>query len=290
MLFSSRYGYKPATKAIQLESLDQETKNGIWNIVEAFFHSFESPFEIYQYLWTEYFKRTKDTAPKGRSIKDSDEQRYYVFFREYILKTAAWNECFDFLEFLVIFIHNNKTYIRDQARVDPDYGERVYVNIEKQINLLFEQESVGYRFSREANIVPITSEVELNAIDEAATNSFDTVGKHIKSALHKLTDRKAPDYPNAVKEAISAVEAQCCLILGKKATLGDALKKIEETHPLHPCLKEAFSKLYGYTNDAGGIRHGSIQASEVDFDLAKFMLVTCSAFINYSKSLGGDRK
>lgn len=289
MSFSDRYGYKPATKAIQLESLDQETKNGIWNIISAFFHEFGFPLEIYQYLWAEYFKMTRDTVPQGRLITDIDEQRYYFFFREYILKTAAWNECFDFLEFLVIFIHDNTQYLISQASCSSYQGSK-YFNIEGKVNSLFEQESVGYRFSSEANIVPITSEVELNTIDEAAINSSDTVGKHIKSALNKLTDRKAPDYPNAVKEAISAVEAQCCLILGKKATLGDALKKIEETHPLHPCLREAFSKLYGYTNDAGGIRHGSIQSSKVDFDLAKFMLVTCSAFINYLKSFAGDRK
>ena len=51
--------------------------------------------------------------------------------------------------------------------------------------------------------------------------------------------------------------------------------------PIHGALKEAFDHLYGYTSSEEGIRHGSIKESEVDFDIAKFMLVSCSAFVNY---------
>jgi hypothetical protein len=51
---------------------------------------------------------------------------------------------------------------------------------------------------------------------------------------------------------------------------------------LHGALKTAFSALYGYTSDSGGIRHFLNRDDVVpDFDSAKFMLVVCSAFINY---------
>ena len=56
---------------------------------------------------------------------------------------------------------------------------------------------------------------------------------------------------------------------------------VDKKYPLHGALKEAFKKLYGYTSDAGGIRHGSLDLANVDYDLAKYMLVSCSAFINY---------
>ena len=47
-------------------------------------------------------------------------------------------------------------------------------------------------------------------------------------------------------------------------------------------MKEAFGKLYGYTSDANGIRHaGDIGGPSSTFEEAKFMLVSCSAFINY---------
>jgi hypothetical protein len=56
-------------------------------------------------------------------------------------------------------------------------------------------------------------------------------------------------------------------------------------------LKIAFGKLYGYTYDKEtGIRHAMINDSKYppDFADAKFMLVACSALVNYL--LQGDSK
>lgn len=50
-------------------------------------------------------------------------------------------------------------------------------------------------------------------------------------------------------------------------------------------MKKAFSSLYGYTSDDAGIRHALTDNDRnVDFHEAKFMLVTCSSFINFLKS------
>lgn len=51
---------------------------------------------------------------------------------------------------------------------------------------------------------------------------------------------------------------------------------------IHAGLKSAFNMLYGYTSDANGIRHaGDIGGPSSTFEEAKFMLVSCSAFVNY---------
>jgi len=77
----------------------------------------------------------------------------------------------------------------------------------------------------------------------------------------------------------------CKLIAGDdRATLGTALKKLEDKVALHPALKKAFDHLYGYTSDEGGIRHALLDESDLKFEDAQFMLVTCSAFINYLKA------
>ena len=53
---------------------------------------------------------------------------------------------------------------------------------------------------------------------------------------------------------------------------------------IHPSLKEAFNKLYGYTSNAKGIRHaGNLGGKDSTFEEAKFMLVSSCAFINYLK-------
>ncbi len=71
----------------------------------------------------------------------------------------------------------------------------------------------------------------------------------------------------------------------EKGTLGDLLKRLGRRHPIHPALQGAFNQLYGYTSDSGGIRHALTDDSETTFEEAKFMLVVCSAFVNYVNGL-----
>jgi hypothetical protein len=112
-------------------------------------------------------------------------------------------------------------------------------------------------------------------------SDWHSVQEHLATALNYLSDRTAPDYRNSIKESVSAVESLCNLITGGKESLGEALKKVETAVPIHPALKKGFSAIYGYTSDAGGIRHALLDQPNLNFEDAKFMLVSCSAFINY---------
>jgi hypothetical protein len=137
-------------------------------------------------------------------------------------------------------------------------------------------------------LAPITSKEEISEMEEALETPFKTVNTHISNAIKLFSDGENPDYRNSIKESISAVEAICRLIVGKEnATLGQALDiiKREGNIELHGALREAFDHLYGYASTADGIRHAfSEEKISVDFDEAKFMLVACSAFVNYLKS------
>jgi hypothetical protein len=100
-----------------------------------------------------------------------------------------------------------------------------------------------------------------------------------------LASRDAPDYRNSIKESISAVESLVAITLGTdKGTLGQLLKRLEDEIGLHPALKTAFSNLYGYASDEGGIRHALLEAERVEYEDAQFFLVVCSAFTNYVQS------
>ena len=46
-------------------------------------------------------------------------------------------------------------------------------------------------------------------------------------------------------------------------------------------MKNAFISLYGYTSDKSGIRHNNGVDENTTFEEAKYMLVSCSAFLNY---------
>lgn len=131
-------------------------------------------------------------------------------------------------------------------------------------------------------IVEITSEEEIVEIEEALKVS-DPIAEHLSTSMALLSQRPNPDYRNSIKESISAVEYICREITGK-TTLGDALKELDKKGlQLSNMLKTAFEKLYVYTNDkATGIRHALMDEKDAPgFDEAKFMLVACSAFVNY---------
>lgn len=154
--------------------------------------------------------------------------------------------------------------------------------LQDTFNKIFEDEFVGYRFI-EGKITPITDEIEITEVKEACNNKYAGCKSHLKKALGFLADREAKDFKNSIKESISAVESICAIIIGKDhATLGEALRVLESKNNLKGQLKSAFEKLYNYTNDKGGIRHAEgLFESEVTFEEAKFMLVSCSAFVNY---------
>jgi len=157
----------------------------------------------------------------------------------------------------------------------------------KRCNIVLEKENSGFRFIDKI-LSPITNEIELKEIEDAIINAkikkLSGVELHLKSALDKLSDRKNPDFRNSIKEAICAIESLCQLISNNnKATLSDALKIIEKNKiiELHPALKEGFIKLYGYSSDSDGIRHALLEKDKLEFEDAKYIIVSASAFINY---------
>jgi len=146
----------------------------------------------------------------------------------------------------------------------------------------FESYLVGFRFIG-MEIAPIDTTAEAQAVSDAIEDSASIEGArhHIERAVDLLADRQSPDYPNSIKESISAVEAVCFAITGENS-LGAAIRKLQSAGvSIHPALARAWSAMYGWTSDADGIRHGSIEAPDADQALARYMLVTCSAFVSH---------
>jgi hypothetical protein len=77
------------------------------------------------------------------------------------------------------------------------------------------------------------------------------------------------------------VEVISRIIEPSENTLGKALNKLDKHQKISNTLKSGFEKLYAYTNDKNGIRHALMDEPSVDFEDAKFFLISCSAFTNY---------
>lgn len=280
--FSDRRKINPLNTEIQINDLDERTRNKIANLLKTWCDEIEkNGFEVYffkNYLNDVFCQFVDD------QMEASFKYYYSDAFKEYIFEPIIQDNYSDVLT-ICEYITGSASDIFEELQnpVFPYYNRNQRIDCEQELNALFEEEFVGYRMIAH-EITPITNEVEINEIKASLDIEFEGSKSHIKKGLSLLSDREKPDYKNSIKESISAVESICQIICkDDKATLGKALNKLEESGTkLHRSLKEAFSKLYGYTSDEGGIRHAEgLFESNVSFEDAKFMLVTCCAFVNY---------
>ena len=105
---------------------------------------------------------------------------------------------------------------------------------------------------------------------------------HLCQAVEHL---RARQFADSIADSIHAVESVARTIDPKaNKTLSPALNSLENAGLLkHPTLKEAFSKLYGYTSNEQGIRHALLDkgSPDVDLDEAMFMFEACASFAAY---------
>lgn len=278
--FSDRNGINKEKTTIQLDDFDNITRNRMVSLVSTIYNSIydryyddEKKQNFSLFILSEVYSEATDY----RKIYDPN----WVF--DSIIETLS-NDKYDsvltMIESIAQYWDNN--FCGYFASISQE-------NIFQVFNSFFKKEYVGYRFIDKI-IVRISDEIEISSINEAIDCPYDEVRGHLKKANTLLADRNNPDYENSIKESICAVEAICEIILnakGKDATLGAMLKQLERNGvQIHSALKEAFNKLYGYTNDANGIRHaGDIGGPASTFEEAKFMLVSCCAFVNYLISI-----
>jgi len=279
--FSDTNGLSTCNKQMQFEEFDDTTRcfisNKIFDLLELFFENYQIenrykgngvPAHLFckSILCNVLKKRTK--LLKGQTF---NWRSIYEIIDE-IISEAPYNEVLDIVQYICNWLTDNYYFNFDERYVHYD-----------TMNNIFEKEYVGYRFV-DGRIVAITDSAEISEIEIACRISIDGCKAHIKKAVGFLSDREIKDYKNCIKESISAVETMCQIIMeDESATLGAALKKLKDNgFQIHPALEAAFLKLYGYTSNKGGIRHcEGLFVSDISFEEAKFMLVSCSAFVNY---------
>jgi hypothetical protein len=153
----------------------------------------------------------------------------------------------------------------------------------RDIGEVLELHKAGYRLVDGDTFVPVASEEEAEVAKQAfaALNSDEYRGarNHLLRAGERMS---SGDAAGCVREGMQAVGAVARIITEQK-TFADALKVLEQQWKIHPALKAAFSRLYGYTSDEQGIRHPLIDDanSAVDETDALFMFGACAAFVTY---------
>lgn len=276
MGFAERNGFVQE-KAIQIDDMDRALRNRLYNAVHKFLEP--SPFinDELKYVVDKLGYRIESTAQKNWHLVDSILQRN--------ITDIPWYMPYEIIE---LFFEAKRNHC---SRCEYDCYERGFCDeivwfkgVTAEINRIMEQEKSGYRFLND-KFINITNEEELEEISKVTDSPYESVSTHFRKALTLYSDRKNPDYENSIKESISAVEAMCCIITGatgSQATLGNSLKQLETNGVvIHSAMKAGFEKMYGYTSDVDGIRHGGIDFTNAPAEDAKYMLVSCSAFVNY---------
>lgn len=278
--FSDRKGIIKFDVDFQTEEFDDRTRrllnNQLYDLLEMIFNKKLVKYKYKEKILlngaNEFCKNLLSEVFLQRT--NSEYKQYDIWKTIYekkinnVIENAPYNEVLDILEYIANWIDENMIYQFD---------------IYSAFNDFFEKEFIGYRFV-ENKIVAITNKNEINSIESACNSKYEGVNSHMQKAVGFLSNKENKDYKNSIKESISAVESICQIVAeDEKATLGQALKVIKEKGIiLHPALEKGFSSLYGYTSDQGGIRHcEGMFESTVTFEEAKFMLISCSAFINF---------
>ena len=275
-LFSERYGYTKPSDVIVREYITREIQNAICScydkLTDLFLEVSRYPeadyIELEKYLWINVLNERAANFSNGRS--------YHIVATNIIEDVAKqWYEKLDLVEVTLQYL---RSYDRHA------YSRHVADDFVRLLNSEFQRLHFAYRIVND-DIVEIDSKEEVEAIEEALSNSSSTIRMHLSRALDLYAQRPEGDYRNSIKESISAVEVYCREKTGEN-TLGKALNKLEQGGLIIPSvLKQAFDKLYAYTNQPdSGIRHALMDDSGAytpKAEEALFMLVSCSAFINY---------
>lgn len=274
--FSERYGYTKPSDIIIRERITPEIQNTICNAFYELlsFTKGDNNYKLYRNMqfscWTIFFNERIETY--NENIK--------VCVSCITSDKIVWHKKLDLLEFCI-------DYLKKQ-----DFYSRSYMFFIEYLNCHFERLNFAYRIIDD-KIIEISSQEEINVIEEALSDS-NSVRVHLQSALQALSIKPDADVRNSIKESISAVEAICRDLTGEN-TLGRALNCLEQNNIIiPPILKKTFETLYIYTNDGStGIRHALMDDDSKYIptkDEAIFMLVACSAFVNYLRKKQIDIK
>lgn len=274
--FSERYGYVEPSEVIIREKLTKELENAIcstYDLLQEKLSIYNRYLDYYEklelHLWLYFLNNRR------RSFYSYGTHKV-VAVRCVLDPNLEWYKKLDLIEVTIGFLNQI-------ADVEVVNNVKFFIS---RLNSEFERLNFGYRIIDNL-VTKITDELQIETISKAINEPtiHESIKTHLSNALSLYAQRPEGDYRNSIKESISAVEVFCRDLTGEK-TLGKALSSFEKKGVSIPfLLKEAFQKLYNYTNQPDtGIRHALMDVEKNNTpqqEDALFMLVSCSSFINY---------
>ena len=273
--FSQAQGYEDIPGPLKLAELPTEARTRIWNLFFVHLQQTKSTDNLCGGSWIgrdwEHILRAVHTDLHVSPLDEwsADFEPACKKLRTYV-EEQPFNRIFDLIQFVL--------------RHPKCPSEFVH-----QMQNTFAECRLAYTIhtTAPATILPAVTPEEGNALVESLQALRDAAMDGSAAHLRKASECiNAGAWADSVRESIHAVESVARQLDSDAAkTLGPALSALEECGTLHPALKEAFSKLYGYTSDEQGVRHALLDRADaqVDQDEDVFMLGVgaCASFASY---------
>ncbi len=266
--FSQANGYEDLPQPLALEEVSYDARRKLWDLLwlSAWEHDWDDwatdywP-NVFQTLHLEFMKEPLDEF-------DADADVIRKIYRPLILSDLSFHILFDLWQMIMRHRRCPKTFVSTTAAIF------------EECRLAYVVDTTG-----PPTILPAATPQEGEALIAALRNLKD--GGYLGAETHLReagTQINAGEWAESVRESIHAVESVARVLDPQDTnTLDDALKSLEKQIRIHPALKGAFSRLYGYTSDETGIRHSLLEddTSPVGRDEAVFMLGACASFVTY---------
>ena len=272
LTFSQAQGYAELPGPLKLEELPRGARTRIWNAFYLFISATTTQPARGMVLvgddWTSILKAKHSQHDK---LPLDEWERLLEYNRQQLrhsIEKLPFNEVFDMIQFVLRHPECPKTFTYLMKKV-------------------FASERLAYVIDDgpPPTIIPAVTAAEgktfLQSLQTLREAGLGGSAAHLRKAAECINGQ---DWAGSVRESIHAVESvarQLDPIASQ--TLAPALKSLEKGGTLHPALKEAFTKLYGYTSDEQGIRHALLDqdSAYVGMDEAVFMLGACASFSSY---------
>ena len=173
------------------------------------------------------------------------------------------------------------TLIKDEI-----YNEETKLSsnlFEFELNKLFGEEHIGYRI-KDGQIEKVGTPEYHDAVDQARRSLRQDAVSPARQMLEKgLAFRSSlpPDYANAVKEAVNAVEGISQIVTNSPGTALPQMLTAREPR-LPSGIEKIYKGLYGYGSGSFGARHAGVGGHNASAAEAELVIHVAAACITYA--------
>ncbi|MFM0358981.1 hypothetical protein PQR12_36290 [Paraburkholderia nemoris] len=215
---------------------------------------------------------------------------------EAALEGLRWDKVYDFCERLhghlaqeIGYEDNYGNYTVEVSRGD------MQTFIATELQRLFLEEDLAYEFTEgtvrrrgRKHTVELVAKSQVVLGDSRLLSAR----KHFDKSLQFFRHATHPDYENAVKEAVCAVEAagKALFPMAKASTLGDLVKWLGSTTEVSvpKAICQTFTGVYAFRSGGEGVGHGGANGGKATLEVTEYLLAVCASQIIYLVDLANS--